>query len=182
MQQELLTPVISIRRGDGPLIPLLSLYVYQHRLHVNITNYDVRTGLGFSLINDEVLVGAPRWDSNYSDRAFEVVDQNENPIFQLVRESDMSVYIDGFLRTPGLVIRLHGGANGSYFDSLREPEASAFIAPSNLLPKIFLYPRWRHPGEYAADSSKAACPPEEPRLFSLYDGLVIQLPAVDPAS
>ena len=88
---------------------------------------------------------AAGWDANYNDKAVEVVDQNQIPMFQIIFETPKRIRINTtFLdENNQLVIVSERGI-------VRVPVGPNTPVASNvLLRKIFKYPSWKYLGEYA---------------------------------
>jgi hypothetical protein len=103
-----------------------------------------------NLENNE-LSGLPsNWDCNHSKRAIEVVDDKLVPIFQIFYKDDTHIVFNGAITfTNGAVfvaegkgLRVEGNANLSQEEFFRHVEALG-------IKKVFKYPAWQHPGEYA---------------------------------
>jgi len=94
---------------------------------------------------NEFTVKHPGWDKNFNDRAFEVVNEEGTPIFQLIRQTRSDFVFKGFIFTP-TVLLLAG-------DDMRQvPVRLAGSVKLSLIP-IFKYPSWKYPGKYADGSN-----------------------------
>lgn len=118
----------------------------------SILFYDVTMwgGTGKSPIevkDNQFTVRVPDWDWNSSPNAFEVVNENGVPIFQLIRKKPNHFVVNGIFPLPrGAVVV--AGPKGTIGPAGRVP-------PDFALKPIFKYPSWEYPGRYA-DSSAAA--------------------------
>jgi len=91
--------------------------------------------------DNQFTVRVPGSDRNFNDKAFEVVDSQSNPIFQMVRKTPTDFFINGVFPMPngGLIVAGPDGANLNV----------ASVPPGFKLQPIFKYPSWKFPGEYA---------------------------------
>ncbi len=98
------------------------------------------------VVDNEFTVSSPDWDKNSNDRAFEVVDQNGLPVFQMVRNGIDKITVKGIFLMPGGV--LIGDDKGVLVGRVpKEQVSGATIKP------IFKYPAWKYPGKYADGSN-----------------------------
>jgi hypothetical protein len=97
---------------------------------------------------NEFAVKPPGWDRNSNTNALEVVNENNEPVLQLIRLTPSNFRLNG-------IFPLRGGGwpEGSVWLAddhrfgVRTPE-QPFPADFKLTP-IFKYPSWKYPGEYA---------------------------------
>ncbi|SRR6266481_2578168 len=104
-------------------------------------------GFGIPLI--EVIcnrvTAPPGWDTNYADKAVEVVDQNRVPMFQMIFESDKKVRVNG----------VFPGENSEIFIETPQGTTRLKVDPKNQTPievalkPLFKYPAWKFPHQYA---------------------------------
>jgi len=78
------------------------------------------------------------WDFNSNDKALEVVDQNQNPIYQFYYKTPSHIIINGVFPYEGGIIL--AGENGVV--------TNLTLPATFKLKRIFKYPAWQHPGEY----------------------------------
>jgi len=169
------TPFITMMRGTTST-PLISLYAQDDKkLYADVTLFSPLTGQAFVLKKDTFSRYAP-WDVNYNDRAIEVVDQNETPIFHLIRETDTILRIDGLLRMKDSILFL--GRGGTYVGVLLGKDANNYVPPPDFLPKIFKYQSWKYQGEYAdAGNPQPQCTQiSKDGIFAMSAGLIAQAP------
>jgi hypothetical protein len=88
---------------------------------------------------DDVVIRPPNWDRNMNDNALEIVDQDANPVFQLIRLRPSHFLITGIFPVPGGGFMLAGDHGISYVATV---PADFTITP------IFRYPSWKYPGVY----------------------------------
>src|ERR1035437_588765 len=96
------------------------------------------------VVDNEFTVSSPDWDNNSNDRAFEVVDQNGLPVFQMIRNGIDKITVKGIFLTPGGVVI--GDDRGMRIGA-KVQASDATIKP------VFKYPAWKYPGKYADGSN-----------------------------
>jgi hypothetical protein len=80
---------------------LVSLYVDNHRLYADTVLYG-GDKLPFVELKQNILVSEPQgWDLNFDSSSIEVVDERQNPVFQLIYKTQYLIVINGFLYFPG---------------------------------------------------------------------------------
>jgi pimeloyl-ACP methyl ester carboxylesterase len=110
--------------GERPL----RMYVEGNDLYIDAKVYDERGTVVLELVKSVITNSLPPgWDVNYASNAMEVVDANQAPVFQMIRDH------------PG-VIRL----NGTWYG-----KRGSVIASGRKLAPIFKYPYWKYPGQFA---------------------------------
>jgi len=110
--------------GERPL----RMYVEGNDLYIDAKVYDERGTVVLELAKSVITNSLPPgWDVNYASNAMEVVDANQAPVFQMIRDH------------PG-VIRL----NGTWYG-----KRGSVIASGRKLAPIFKYPYWKYPGQFA---------------------------------
>jgi hypothetical protein len=101
-------------------------------------------GVKVEVNNNEVKLGDPQVDRNFSPNAFELVSKSGEPIFQMIR-TPSSITVNGIFPTPtisdetGLPIILWISPETGISQNSTKP------GTFNLKP-IFKYPSWRYPG------------------------------------
>ena len=121
----------------------LNIYLQNGTLH-----YHYKAPLwDFEIEDNEFSGGHQSWDSNSGATAFEVVNANQVPIFQLIRKSSTKIAVYGIFPTNSGrmfdTVSPEGVSHHPAFDIVR-------IDKSELKP-IFRYPSWKYPGQYASD-------------------------------
>jgi hypothetical protein len=94
--------------------------------------------------NNEFSVNMPGYDWNYTAKAFEVVNQEGVPIFQLIEKDSQHIAVYGIFPIPGKQV---------FFTNERETGFNWQVPSDFLLKPIFKYPAWKHPGKYADESN-----------------------------
>ena len=91
--------------------------------------------------NNEFKIRPPHWERNFNANALEVVDENQTPIFQMIRKTPSHIVVNGVFPVPGGGLWVFGpdGARGL----LREIPSDFKLTP------LFKYPAWKYPGQYA---------------------------------
>lgn len=130
------------------------LVAYGSQLYLNIKFAPIYGMPALELTNNE-LSGLPdNWDCNHSDKGIEIVNEKQTPIFQMYYKDDAHIVINGAFTF------VNHGIKGCVFDSEETAEVIEFggdYAPDEFFKKVealkmqrlFKYPAWRHPGEYA---------------------------------
>ncbi|MFT7373918.1 MAG: hypothetical protein ACI9T9_002618 [Oleiphilaceae bacterium] len=90
-------------------------------------------------ISKNSISGLPHdWDVNKNEKALEVVDSKNNPVYQLIYKSDGHIILNGIFPFPGgLVVA----------DESRMVMNPA-LPYTMQLNRIFKYPAWKYPAEY----------------------------------
>jgi hypothetical protein len=128
-------PVGILALGDQAVV---TAHVEGDKLYTDVTIYggaDLKT---VELKRNQFLVRPANWDYNFSRNAFEVVDENRKPVFQLYYKTPSHIVINGVFPNPkdGVMYLSEYGMFGD------EPSLY-FVRP------IFNYPAFRFPGEYS---------------------------------
>lgn len=86
---------------------ILSFYISNHTLYVDTTLYGGAQMTQVEL-KENILVSRPmNWDFNSDGRALEIVNDRQEPIFQLVYKTQYSIAINGYLYFPGGFVFVH---------------------------------------------------------------------------
>lgn len=111
----------------------------------NALHYSIALENGIK-ISDNQFIASPnmRWDSNSNANAFEVVNRNNVPVFQLVRKGEAHLAIYGSFPTADNRIWTITDKEHSY-----HPKFDLGEATESELKPIFKYPSWKYPGQYA---------------------------------
>ncbi len=106
---------------------------------------EVYGGMGMPLI--EVVcnrvTASPNWDTNYSDNAVEVVDQNQVPMFQMVFESPTKIRVNGVFPMENNHLSVFTPGDTIDIDLAKQTQV---VIP---LKRLFKYPSWRFLHQYA---------------------------------
>lgn len=104
-------------------------------------------GVKIEVDNNQVKIGDPLVDRNFSPNAFEIVNGAGEPIFQLIRNPS-SITVNGIFPTPtissqtGLPLVLWISPETGILSSSTKPAAFK-------LKPIFKYPSWKYTGQYS---------------------------------
>ncbi|MGO8667648.1 MAG: hypothetical protein ACLQUW_05730 [Desulfobaccales bacterium] len=116
----------------------ITAYVEGDKLFADVTIYGGSGKPPIEIAHNEFVVRPPLWDKNSNKDALEVVDENNNPVFQIIYRSQSQVIINGIFPYPGGRVVLSGEEG-----MLINPPLSAKIS----LKRIFKYPSWQYPGQ-----------------------------------
>jgi len=116
----------------------VELYIEDDNLYADVKIYG-GSGLPSIEIKQNKLSNKPHdWDFNSNKKAMEIVDKNQNPIYQFFYKSPSHIVVNGVFPFPGGLILAN--------------DEGALINPSFpttfKLKRIFKYPSWKYPGEY----------------------------------
>jgi hypothetical protein len=116
----------------------VELYIEDGQLYADVKIYGGR-GLPPIEIKKNKLSNKPHdWDFNSNDKALEIVDNKQTPIYQFFYKTPSHIVINGIFPSPGGLILAN--ENGATINT---------IFPTNFsLKRIFKYPSWQYPGEY----------------------------------
>ncbi len=90
-------------------------------------------------IKKNVLFDLPHnWDSNKSESALEVVDENSVPVYQLIYKRDGHIILNGIFPFPG----------GLVLADDKEMVVNPRLPANLVLRRIFKYPSWKYPAVY----------------------------------
>ena len=88
--------------------------------------------------HNQLINRPPNWDFNSNEKALEIVDQNNNPLYQLFYKTPYHIVINGIFPFPGgLLLATETGI------SINPTLPTKFG-----LKRIFKYPSWKFPGEF----------------------------------
>ena len=124
---------------DTGTYKLLSFYILNHAIYVDTTLYG-GDKLPQVQLKQNVLVSIPpNWDFNSDGNAIEIVNQNQQPIFQLIYKSQYYIVINGYLYYPG---------GFTFVDEdgriIQNPQT---VPVDYSLTRIFKYPSSKYPGQ-----------------------------------
>ena len=116
----------------------IDMYVMGGRLYIDADVSDGFSEYVVQIRGYSFLVNPENWDKNFDNNAFEVVNQDWKPVFQLILESQYNIIIYGIFPIPG------GGV-------VWANEAGLFLNPSQFetfnLDPIFKYPSSQFQGQ-----------------------------------
>ncbi|TVM01840.1 MAG: hypothetical protein CV087_10325 [Candidatus Brocadia sp. WS118] len=119
-------------------------HIEKDKLFVDVEIFS-KTGFPpIKIINNQLYNLPADWDRNSNDVALEIVNENLQPMYQLVYEKPFKLSIKGVFPNPsGVIIAddIRGVSLVSY--SMLQKFPTQFK-----LKRIFKYPSWRYPGEY----------------------------------
>ncbi len=129
---------------QGPGVPLrisgfvpVTLHLVDNNLYADTEVYAGPSKAAIKIKANEFEVTPLGWDKNSSENAFEVVNERQMPVFQMIYESPSRIVIKGYLILPNGRL-LFASETGLSFDLL----------PKKPLDRIFKYPAWKYPGIY----------------------------------
>jgi|TARA_B100000315_G_scaffold256826_1_gene303768 hypothetical protein len=158
------TNEVSISVGDGqsfttslsslkgrPHIPFnfngyipIKLYYSENNIYADVKVYG---GSGFPPIQikkNKLINKPPNWDFNSNEKALEVVNEDQVPMYQYIYKTPSHIIINGIFPYPeGLMFTIEGGI-------IMNPSPSKIFS----LKPIFKYPSWKYPGEYKIEEKK----------------------------
>ena len=116
----------------------VELYIEGGQLYADVKIYGGH-GLPPIEIRKNKLSNKPHdWDFNSNDKALEIVDNKQTPIYQFFYKTPSHIVMNGIFPFPGGLILAN--ENGATINP---------IFPTNFsLKRIFKYPSWQYPGEY----------------------------------
>jgi len=141
-------PVEAMRQG-ADIVPIggvepmpLRVYLANGRLNADANMIDPETGAQISVRGGKVSIDGPGTiDYNYSDNALEVVDSHQRPVFQMIQKHESTLDVYG-------VYAINGGRGGFFIADEHGVEIARELRPLALT-RVFRYPAWKYPGEYA---------------------------------
>ncbi len=153
------TPLLVFRNQEsGTEVALLSAFIRDATLYVDVVLPSETTGVAFMLQNNVESICNPSWDRNYTDRALEVVNEDGFPVLQLVRVGKRNIAITGVFLAFGMAIAIAPGQFMRRLSSIAE--AQALLSDSAVFPKLFEYPSWQHQGRLLSPPlPRPICPP-----------------------
>jgi hypothetical protein len=121
------------------------LYVENGRLFADITMLGQDGTTVVQMEHNQFKVNVPAWDANSNASAFEVVDEHQTPVFQIIYKRPAHILVNGVFHEPA------GQTAYAQNDSLTFAPPGQPPPPWFHLNPIFKYPSWKHPGEYEPD-------------------------------
>ncbi len=120
----------------------IRLYTKDDKLFADVTILGNANKPNIEIKQNQFTVRPGSWDSNSNDKAFEVVDENQRPIFQMVYQDNSLVRINGIFPIHKRLIY--------YANPLGLIAKESPLPPEEFkLEPIFKYPSWKYPGEYS---------------------------------
>jgi len=105
-------------------------------------------GLPIEVEDNAVTIGNELVDRNFSENAFEVVNKQGDPLFQMIRKNAGSIQINGIFST-GNISRITGKPVFLWMSDETGMEWKSTQPERWHLKPIFKYPAWKYPGVYA---------------------------------
>jgi hypothetical protein len=95
------TPMtIASLGGTIPFRP----HVFGAKLYLDVSVYGGKDFTPIAITNNVATVLPPNWDKNHDDYAYEVINANGDPIFQLIYKTQFSIVVNGVFPFPGGVV------------------------------------------------------------------------------
>ena len=114
------------------------IYAETGKVYADVTVYGGPASPPIEVKHNEVVVGPPNWDRNFSQSALEVVNEKQFPVFQLIYKTPSHIVFNGIFPFPGgLILANEEG-------SVVNPTVPVTFS----LKRIFKYPSWKYPGQY----------------------------------
>lgn len=116
----------------------VDLYIEDGKLYADVKIYGGK-GLPPISIKKNKLSNKPSdWDFNSNDKALEIVDSKQNPIYQFFYKTPSHIVMNGIFPYPG----------GLILANKKEVIMNPGLPTLFKLKRIFKYPSWKHPGVY----------------------------------
>ncbi|MGA2152483.1 MAG: hypothetical protein ABSG48_10075 [Geobacteraceae bacterium] len=151
LKEHPINPLATIR----PTVPM-ALYIKGSKLCVDTTLFiaGVPGGLNIKCNQFDITASPQGWDHNSTSRAVEVVNQDGNPVFQLIFLSPSHVSVAGIFYTDTHVVWIN--ESGVHAIGKNILESGRWNLPLPTSPKpIFRYPAWKYPGQYRQTPAEA---------------------------
>lgn len=113
--------------------------IVDNQLHFSFKVWNSNNLPPVEITNNEFKVRPPNWDRNSNINAFEVINSDGYPVFQMIRNNPAHITVTGIFPTPVGIFLAKPGTT---------------IGPVNSVPNdfrldtIFRYPSWKYPGQY----------------------------------
>jgi nucleoside phosphorylase len=119
----------------------IRFYVENNHPYADVSLYAGLPGLQpIELKHNELINKPPFWDINSNQTAMEVVNERQQPIFQLYYKDSTHIVVNGIFQTPtGILL-----AN----EPVMIDRANAQQLQEYRLKRLFKYPAWKYPGQY----------------------------------
>lgn len=127
------SPLELFRFGQSILLG----YVKENKPYVDVQVYG---GISFPSveIKQNEFTKPPNWDSNSNDNALEIINEKQEPVFQLYYKDSSHIVINGIFPSD----------NGSFVFVSEEGGITTSPNDKNKLKRIFKYPAWQYPGQF----------------------------------
>lgn len=116
----------------------VKIYVEDSKLYADVTVYGGAGLPPIEIKHNEYVVRPTNWDLNKSSTALEVVNESQEPVFQLIYKKPSHIVVNGIFPFPGGLILAN--------------ESGMILNPtmptSFSLERIFKYPSSKYPGKY----------------------------------
>jgi hypothetical protein len=122
--------------GDVPF----RFYVDNGKPYIDVTIFRDVNLPPVELRHNELVGRPPNWDMNSDSKSLEIVNENEDPVFQLYYKNPSHVVVNGVFAIPGGVFI----ASKSGAQAIRTQDLPTKFP----LKRIFKYPAWKYPGQY----------------------------------
>jgi hypothetical protein len=138
--EELRTPKMPFKmEGVMPTV-----YAEGNKFYADVTIHDSSSAPAIEIKHNKPTITPPRWDYNKNSRAFEVVNENLDIVFQIIYSQPSKIVINGiFPRQDFKDELLYVSESGIIGGLIGQPPPDGFT-----LRRIFKYPAWKFPGQY----------------------------------
>jgi hypothetical protein len=130
----------SFNIGD---LKLLDIYTEINTLFVDAHLYGKDNNLSIELKHGQLLSAPQGWDMNSDQDAFEVVDDKQNVVFQLIQKAPYEMLINGYISFPGGYIFSN---EGKLYSEGMTPNLRGDGIINFSINKIFKYPSSQYQG------------------------------------
>lgn len=124
------TPISSLKKK--PYTPIningfipIKVYYLENNIYADVKGYSNSGYPSIQIKKNKLINKPPNWDFNSNEKALEVVNEEQFPVYQYIYKTSSHIIINGTFSLPN---------NG--------------VLSSNELSRIFKYPSWKYPGEY----------------------------------
>lgn len=126
--------------GKGKVKPLL-IYIEDDNLFADCTVYGGEGLPSISVKHNNPSNVPPGWDFNINETALEVVNKEGAPVYQFIYKTKSHVVINGVFPTP----------SGPFIVDEESIRRASALPVKTHMKRIFKYPSWKYPGQYADD-------------------------------
>lgn len=116
----------------------VKLYIKNGNLFADVKIYGGSNLPPVEIVQNELKNKPYDWDFNSNDKALEVVDKSQTPIYQFFYKTPSHIVVNGIFPFPGGIILANN--EGAVINP--------FLPATFKLKRIFKYPSWQYPGEY----------------------------------
>ncbi len=121
---------------EKPQIPIningfipIKLYYLENKIYADIEVYSNSGFPPIQIKKNKLINKPPNWDFNFNEKALEIVNEEQVPVYQYIYKTSSHIIINGTFSLPN---------NG--------------VLSSNELSRIFKYPSWKYPREYEIEN------------------------------